>query len=395
MQSLVARCQQQCTRRLPGTLRIRATVPSSASDSPGSSLSATTPAVGSAAAAHGRFFSVCRRTMVWNAIPNVNPVPPPPRKKARKPFSGAGPSESRRSVRWRKDEEQDNQDGSRATRTGGEGSSRSRAIEPSSNPNFPSSSRSQTQPDVAASASSNGVSGQERQDLQTVPPPSSRRPPLPEVHAPPELLAFWSTCEWLLRHTALGLGYRMMPDGFVPLTDMLRYEALAHVTPQEFMARIRRDPRDRFEMAMLPDYVDGVAQERWWVRARWGHSMLGVGHQSKRILNSSKLTFVAYIGQISEWERIQKHGLNVKDYEDSLIPLSQQKDKDFFEGWIPQRTSLLCIRIDADEAIRKGVMFFHDNDTRLVSVGNRDGIIPPSLFTGAIEVDIEKEVLQE
>jgi len=37
---------------------------------------------------------------------------------------------------------------------------------------------------------------------------------------------------------------------------------------------MKNDPMDRFEMALLPDLVDGILQKVWWVRAKYGHSML-------------------------------------------------------------------------------------------------------------------------
>ncbi|KAF9054620.1 KptA family-domain-containing protein [Panaeolus papilionaceus] len=385
MQSLVSRCQQQCTRRIPGSaIRVLSTSSPSASSSsstptptPRSLMPPThrnsTPITSPAAAAHYRFFSVCRRTMALNLnVDKVPYTPAPKHKKIRKPYVGQRPRQGSKSV------VQDDAGGPRV----GEGSSSSGG-----------SGGRETQGGLAGQAVAGGGSKIGTRKASG-PTPSIPRRVLPPIVAPTEMVIFWDTSLWLLRHGAHEFGYRLMPDGFVPITDMLRHESLAHVTPQEFIARIRRDPQDRFEMTLLPEYINGVAHERWWVRARSGHSIPGVSHKSKRILNSSKLTYVIYIGKMSDWETIRKRGLDIRAYNDSLIPLSQQKETDFLDGHIPSHTTVLCIRINADEAIRKGVMFFHDNQTRLVSTGNGDGIIPPSSFMGALELEISKEVLK-
>jgi hypothetical protein len=77
---------------------------------------------------------------------------------------------------------------------------------------------------------------------------------------------------------------------------------------------------NRFEMVFLPDLVDGVLREVWWVRARAGHSMpvcssfhsylhiwnflKDVNTTTKRILNMGKLKTIVYLASPDEWDSI-------------------------------------------------------------------------------------------
>ena len=101
-----------------------------------------------------------------------------------------------------------------------------------------------------------------------------------------------------LRHEARSLGFRVLPDGFVRVSEMvssfiffflfsfltnpdccvdgtlqLHHPQFARFEFQEFIHFLKRDPMDRFELAFLFDIVDGILQKVWWVRAKYGHSM--------------------------------------------------------------------------------------------------------------------------
>jgi len=76
-------------------------------------------------------------------------------------------------------------------------------------------------------------------------------------------------------------------------------------------------------MVFLPDLVDGVLREVWWVRARAGHSMpvcssfhsylhilnflKDVMTSTKRILNMGKLKAIVYLASPYEWDSIRNY----------------------------------------------------------------------------------------
>lgn len=53
----------------------------------------------------------------------------------------------------------------------------------------------------------------------------------------------------------------------------LAYGYFARFNFLEFAHLVKNDPMDRFQMALLPDLVNGILQKVWWVRAKYGHTM--------------------------------------------------------------------------------------------------------------------------
>jgi hypothetical protein len=95
-----------------------------------------------------------------------------------------------------------------------------------------------------------------------------------------------------LRHTARSLGFLVLPDGYMRVSDMvnifpstrfwacradgslqLSYTYFGQFKFLEFARFVKNDPMNRFEMALLPDLVDGTLQKVWWVRAKYGHTI--------------------------------------------------------------------------------------------------------------------------
>ncbi|KAF5316464.1 hypothetical protein D9619_006596 [Psilocybe cf. subviscida] len=127
------------------------------------------------------------------------------------------------------------------------------------------------------------------------------------LHA--NFLRFWINAGWFLRTKAYELGFYVAPDGFMRIADALRFLPFSKYDGEEFASVICKDPENRFEVALLPDMVNGKIQDIYWVRARAKHSMPGVLHVNKRILQVESINTAVYVTSPENWDYIKEHGI--------------------------------------------------------------------------------------
>ncbi|KAF9482628.1 hypothetical protein BDN70DRAFT_892403 [Pholiota conissans] len=192
---------------------------------------------------------------------------------------------------------------------------------------------------------------------------------------------------WLLRHEARNMGYGVAPDGF------LRFPPFSTYTVDQLAQLAESDEKDRFEVARLPDFVEGVIQDMWWIRARRMHSIPGVSPHTKRVIRPEKLHIVEYRTRPGNWEFIRKNG--IPEGPEKMIRLFQPPGADLFLERIPPNTEVLSITIDSQKALELGVTFFHTNDVRLYAVGTPSlGVIPFEACRSAVILNVSKEKLK-
>ncbi|KJA25721.1 hypothetical protein HYPSUDRAFT_375642 [Hypholoma sublateritium FD-334 SS-4] len=142
---------------------------------------------------------------------------------------------------------------------------------------------------------------------------------------------------WILRHEARNLGYGIAPDGFVRLSDLMRYPAFRRFSVEDIAKLVEFDPKARFELSSLPDYIEGRVRDVWWIRARDTHSIPGVSPNSKRILNLAKYPVVEYRTRPENWPYILQCGIPESSHH--LIQVHEVVGKDLFPGFIPKTQS--------------------------------------------------------
>ncbi|KDR68004.1 hypothetical protein GALMADRAFT_1059122 [Galerina marginata CBS 339.88] len=223
------------------------------------------------------------------------------------------------------------------------------------------------------------------------PPPPTRfsavlttRPP---VHLIPReemtrKFAFSNVTSMILRETARSLGYQIVPDGFVRVSDVMRHEFYRDYNFKMFADLCHEDLQDRFELSFLPDYLEGQLRDVWWVRARSEHIIPWVDRRTHRILNMGKLQVVTYLCKPSDWDEIRPG---------HFVPMYRSLAGNLFNSFaIPRNTKALCVTIDAEKAAQVGVMFFSTYDKKLLAVGNRDRVVPPETLRSAIMLEVSR-----
>ncbi|KAF8199113.1 hypothetical protein BJ912DRAFT_950949 [Pholiota molesta] len=190
---------------------------------------------------------------------------------------------------------------------------------------------------------------------------------------------------WLLRHEARNMGYAVAPDCFVRVSDVLRFPPFSAYSIAEFGRLIETDAKDRFEIARLPDFIEGVLKDAWWVRARHMHSIPGISPHNKRILKTEKLQMVEYRTRPENWNYILL----------SVIPTYLPQFNKHALRTHPYQTKILSVTIDCQKAVQMGVMFYYTTDVTLYAVGTPDkGVIPFEACRSAVILDVSKDTLK-
>ncbi|KAF8801334.1 hypothetical protein BYT27DRAFT_6798995 [Phlegmacium glaucopus] len=195
-----------------------------------------------------------------------------------------------------------------------------------------------------------------------------------------------------LRHTARSLGFLVLPDGYIRVSDMLTYNYFGRFKLLEFAHFVKNDPMDRFEMTLLPDLVDGILQKVWWVRAKYGHSMPEVNHATQRICRVEKLPVVYHITRTSNWDFIRNHG--IPEGPGHFIRLFDKSHSNLFHDYVPVHAKALCISVDPMKAAAMGVKFFYTKEAQLIATGDWNQVIPLKALKSVVELEFTKETLK-
>ncbi|KAH9479693.1 tRNA 2'-phosphotransferase 1 [Psilocybe cubensis] len=189
--------------------------------------------------------------------------------------------------------------------------------------------------------------------------------------------AFVTVCREILRHTAKKKGLKILPDGFVRVSDIMRHEFFKDYTFELFADHVLKDPAKEFDLAHLPELIDGKLQDVWWVRAKRAHTIPVFIIEGCRQLPPSD----------SEYG---KQGILLSETELDRIRLYRTLENVLFETMhFPSRKERLCVSVDSELAARKGVKFFMTQERKTFAVGNADNIIPPESLLGATLLEIK------
>lgn len=221
-----------------------------------------------------------------------------------------------------------------------------------------------------------------------------------QVYSRPTLpmIQFGKNAGWLLRHGARHLGFPIRPDGFMRLQDALHFSTLNRHTEETFLEHAINDPPQRFEVKKERDYFSVSDVEVWWVRAKEGHDIPGVYVDRKRLFPDTTLTEVYFRTGFDQWEKIKKQG--IPPAHAGLIRLSATSS---VKSSRPQRwynrvnavpIRFVTIAVDIRQAFALGIEFYRTRRGYIISPGNDEGVIPPSVFSSAVETVVSRQVLK-
>lgn len=129
----------------------------------------------------------------------------------------------------------------------------------------------------------------------------------------------------------------------------------------------------------------------WWVRRTKLRGVReGIDQAKQRVMPGTSVRNAIYRAKTEDWDHIRVHGLRPPPHQEMIFmsPVDKINEDDV------RVASYVYIFIDMEEAMKQGVEFFLTRDLRVVSPGDANGVIRPSLFKDAVRVDTNIKTLR-
>ncbi|ANZ75552.1 BA75_02982T0 [Komagataella pastoris] len=187
---------------------------------------------------------------------------------------------------------------------------------------------------------------------------------------------------WLLRHGAQSENLTIDKDGFVPLEEVLAHRRIkgTRASFEDVQRIVDTNDKKRFTLQKR----DG----RWFICANQGHSIANVNGHDLKLLSTredlpteiihgtylSKIPHIIASGGLSKMTRNHVHFA-------SGVP---KVDSDVISGMRNGCNAL--IYLDIDKILeQQEIKFYMSKNKVILSPGNKDGIVPTSLFLKVVK----------
>lgn len=173
---------------------------------------------------------------------------------------------------------------------------------------------------------------------------------------------------YLLRHGALKEGLHIKPDGFVPVTELLR--KLPNYTLEDIKKVVELDPKNRYTLSSN----SGVTE----IKANQGHTIVEVNELKLTPLTNPDFEIV-HGTYFSNWTKIKTEGLSRM----KRNHIHFAKGINFICGL--RKSAQVFIFIDFNKATADGISFFVSENNVVLSRGNEKGLIEPKYFSRVVD----------
>jgi 2'-phosphotransferase len=198
----------------------------------------------------------------------------------------------------------------------------------------------------------------------------------------------------VLRHTALEWGFKMTPDGYVPVKDILVHPHFKKYSLQDIEEVVRTNDKQRFKLEEKPainfnssycrdpsvsaknnDHDDDDDNKMvLCIRANQGHSINFVDPdlllQRLEPTELMKIPTVVHGTYMDAWKSIQNQGLKRMKRNHIHFATGLPKDNGVISGM--RKSCQVYIYIDAKKCAEDGVVFYKSNNGVLLTAGPKD-----------------------
>jgi len=180
---------------------------------------------------------------------------------------------------------------------------------------------------------------------------------------------------YLLRHGAQKEKVPIREDGFVAVSDLLKWPKVAGITVDEVREIVETCPKQRF---LLSEEPSGL-----FIRANQGHT-LEVEVEMEEIRDASLFPVVCHGTYFRSWDLIKASGLSRMGRQHIHFSSKEFNDQTMISGM--RKTSQILIYIDMQAAINDGFKFYHSANDVILTPGDENGFLPTRYFLRAINV---------
>lgn len=195
---------------------------------------------------------------------------------------------------------------------------------------------------------------------------------------------------WALRHQALAIGLTILPDGYVPVDEILSstHPKLKGATLEEIRRVVENNDKQRFRLdyKQRSDFygpTDANADERiLCIRANQGHSIDLINPELLFITLSPdelrNLPCIVHGTYVEPWNSIQTTGLKKMNRTHIHFASGLPEADGVISGM--RKTCTIYIFVDPKKCAEDGIEFFTSDNGVILSAGI-DGTLPPKYFS--------------
>lgn len=188
---------------------------------------------------------------------------------------------------------------------------------------------------------------------------------------------------WLLRHGACEEGFKLSPEGYVKVEDILQHKKFKGKCKVEDIQRVvEQNAKQRFSLTTRNGCLE--------IKANQGHSIKSVTTAGLTPITAPIYKTVVH-GTFHEcWESIKRDGLHRMSRNHIHFAKGTLDDSSVISGLRPNAEILIYINLH--EALLDGLPFYESDNGVILTSGDEKGYLKPKYFQKAVCISTEQAV---
>lgn len=197
---------------------------------------------------------------------------------------------------------------------------------------------------------------------------------------------------YVLRHGAIELGLPMTPDGFVPVSHLLKDTKFQGVSVEDLQEVVENNDKKRFKMVERPGDLYGMAEDTvLCIRANQGHTIAIVDPEALcRRLKSSELREIDTIvhGTYTHcWSSIKRQGLSKMRRQHIHFAKGMPGEDGVISGM--RKTCDIYIYLDTQKCAEDDIVFYESENGVILTAG-KNGFLAKEYFSQVVHKNGER-----
>lgn len=176
-----------------------------------------------------------------------------------------------------------------------------------------------------------------------------------------------------LRHKAIDFGLKVLPEGFVRVSDLLKLKGMQNSTLEDVKVIVERDMKGRFTLASI--------EGEFYVRANQGHSgRVAACLNDDTMLKKITVPCDAFHGTTAKnWAIIAVEGLKCMNRKHIHFAKAATSKAGIRYG------SQVLVKVDMEKAMKDNMLFYESDNSVILTTGFH-GTIPP-MYLSLLNID--------
>lgn len=184
---------------------------------------------------------------------------------------------------------------------------------------------------------------------------------------------------WLLRHGAVREGFRLSPEGYLDVNEILlnkTFRGKYNITDIERV--VKNNDKQRFKLRHNP------STNRLEIKANQGHTITEVSDSELTPITQPIYKTVIHGTYLKCWPQIKDEGLSRMKRKHIHLAKGALDDASVISGF--RRDAEVHIYIDLARALADDIKFFESENGVILTSGNEKGYLEPKYFAKAVNI---------